>query len=296
MKNKPKNFLTDIFRGIRENIFWRNVVLAVCSLVIFVFLAQILLNLGTRHGQVLEVPDFSGLTFTEARSVAEKADLRLEINDSLYLPAGTGGIVLEQNPAPGAHVKSGRRVFITVNSFRPKTARIPYVTGYSLRQAKNNLEVAGFAIERLIYREDIATNNVLEQRYKGQTVLPQSDIEAPAGSGITLVVGVSGNPAVQVPKVVGFPVQEAKSRLWEQGLNIGKIEQEAGITEVNINEARVYRQRPNAGSRQQLGAKVNLYLTLDETKVAAGQKDADRAARLEAEKAAREAADSAAVE
>lgn len=278
-----------LFEKIKNNMFLRNVILAVCVLIILVFLAQIFLNLVTRHGQVHEVPDFGGMTMEEAEQAARKASLDLEINDSLFLPLRAGGIVLEQNPAPGAKVKSGRRIFLTVNAFSPKIAEIPYVAGYSLRQAKNNLEVAGFEIEKLVYREDIATNNVLEQRFKGRTVLPGSKLEAPTGSGVVLVVGMkAGEASVKTPKVVGFPLQEAKSRLWEQGLNLGQVFYDKGVTEVNVTDARVYKQEPNAGGHHMLGTAINLYLSLDDKTVAAGSKAADNAA-LEAAKQAEQA-------
>lgn len=253
-----------IFQKIKENLFLRNLILAICALVIFVFLVQIVLNLATRHGQTYEVPDFSGLTLSEAREASRKADLELEINDSLYLPARTGGIILEQNPSPGSKVKSGRRVFLTINAFNPRTAIIPYVSGYSLRQAKNNLEVAGFEIDKLIYQDDIATNNVLEQRYKGGTILPHSNVEAPTGSGITLIVGRSeGSVSAKIPNVKGFALKDAKSRLWEQGINIGKITMDKGITEINLHDARVSKQEPAAGTSQPLGSAVNIHLVLE---------------------------------
>lgn len=259
--------------------FLRNVILAICALIIVIFLTQILLSVATRHGQEHRVPDFSGVSLADAKKLAAKSSLKIEINDSLYLPQRTGGIVLEQNPAPGAKVKSGRRIFVTINSYKPKTAIIPYVTGYSLRQAKNNIEVAGFEIERLIYVEDMATNNVLEQKFDGRTVTASSNIEATVGSGIVLVVGANGGVTAKVPKVIGFPLKEAKSRLWELGLNIAGVNKDENVTELNINEARVYRQSPNAGSSLQLGASVELFLTLDPEKVATGAKTSDRVAK-----------------
>ena len=272
---------------LKKHTFIRNLLLAVCFFIIFIALTQLILNLATRHGQSYGVPDFNGLTLDEAKFAAKEADLKLEISDSLYLPARTGGIILEQNPSPGAKVKSGRRVFLTINAFSPKMARIPYVTGYSLRQAKNNLEVAGFEIEKLVYKDDIATNNVLEQQYKGRTVTGGSNIDAPAGSGVTLIVGRGHgeNTTVKVPNVTGFTLKDAKNRLWEAGLNFGKITRDEAVTEINLYQARVAKQSPGVGSSQSLGTAVDLHLTLDEEAVAAGNKAAEQSARQAAEAA-----------
>ncbi len=289
-------FLRKLARKINGDVITRNLVLAACAVIVFVFVVSQLLNLFTRHGQVKVVPDFSGMTVEEALRAGRNASLRIEINDSLYVPAYPGGVILEQNPASGARVKSGRHIFVTFNSFHQKKVEIPYVTGFSLRQAKNNIEMAGLEIKELIYRNDIATNNVLEERYEGKAIRPGSKVEAEIGSGVTLVVGKAEDaPLQQVPKLVGFSVREAKSRLWEAGFNVGKISGDDEINALNEREAKVYQQTPATGSRQPLGTTVRLLITRDEKKLEDGHKASDRDARAaakawaESEEAARDA-------
>lgn len=283
-------FLKKIAHEINGNRILRSLVLAVCGLIVLIFLVNIMLNMFTRHGQVREVPDFSGMTIEEAVRAGSSSRLKIQVNDSLYLPVYEGGVILEQTPSAGARVKSGRRIFVTVNSYNQRKAVIPYVSGYSLRQAKNNLEVAGFQIERLVYRDDIATNNVLDQRYKGQRITAGSKVEAEIGSGITLVVGVDpGAERQAVPRVVGYSLREAKSRLLEAGFNIGKIDRDDDITTVNERDAKVYAQSPAAGSRLSYGSDISMSITLDEIKLAKGLTDAEKAAREAAAAAAKAA-------
>lgn len=283
-------FLKKIAHEINGNRILRSLVLAVCGLIVLIFLVNIMLNMFTRHGQIREVPDFSGMTIEEAVRAGSSSRLKIQVNDSLYLPVYEGGVILEQTPSAGARVKSGRRIFVTVNSYNQRKAVIPYVSGYSLRQAKNNLEVAGFQIERLVYRDDIATNNVLDQRYKGQRITAGSKVEAEIGSGITLVVGVDpGAERQAVPRVVGYSLREAKSRLLEAGFNIGKIDRDDDITTVNERDAKVYAQSPAAGSRLSYGSDISMSITLDEIKLAKGLTDAEKAAREAAAAAAKAA-------
>lgn len=250
---------------LKKHPFLKNLTLAVCLVLIFIALAQVVLSIATRHGQAFDVPDFNGMTMAEAEEAAHPARLTLEIIDSLYLPTRTGGTILEQNPSPGSKVKAGRRIFMTINAFNPRTAQIPYVTGYSLRQAKNNLEIAGFEIERLIYQDNIAVNNVLEERYNNQTITAGTRVMAPVGAGIVLVVGRSAAKSyTRVPNVTGFTLKDAKSRLWEQGLNVGTVTRGEGITEINLHRTRVSRQSLATGTSQALGSTVNLTLTLEE--------------------------------
>ena len=106
------------------------------------------LEITRPNGQKLIVPTMIGHTVAEAETMAAKDELRLEIIDSLYMPKQKPGMILDQSPKPGMGVKSGRRVFFVVNASRPRTDMIPFVTGYSLRQAKNMLETKGFEIEK----------------------------------------------------------------------------------------------------------------------------------------------------
>ena len=277
------DFLINMVRKINANPITRNVVLAVCAIIVFVFIVNLLLSLFTRHGQVHEVPDLSGLSVEEAVQTGKGASLRIEINDSLYVPAYPGGIILEQNPSAGAKVKSGRRVFVTINSFHQKMVEIPYVTGYSLRQAKNNLEMAGLGIDKLIYRSDLATNYVLEERYNGKLISSGSKLEAEVGSGVTLVVGKGTDAEPQsVPRLVGFSAREAKSRLWEAGFNVGKISYEEGVTLLNEKNARVRTQSPGVGTRREYGTSVSFTLSLDEEQIEKGRAEAERAAKAAA--------------
>lgn len=259
------DFLRKLARRINGNVIARNLVLAACGIIVFVCIVNLLLNLFTRHGQVRLVPDLSGMTVEEATRAGRHASLQIEVTDSFYAPNYPGGVILEQTPSVGAQVKSGRRVFVTVNSFHQKMVTIPYVTGFSLRQAKNNIEMAGLEIKELIYQNDIATNYVLEERCNGKVIRPGSKEQIEKGSGVTLIVGMGeGAAEPPVPQLVGFTAQEAKSRLWEAGFNVGKITRKEGVTPLNEHKARVSTQSLTVGSTQPFGTKVNFTLTPDE--------------------------------
>lgn len=270
----------------------RQAVLAACLCVVCVWLVAMALNLFTRHNNYREVPDFVGIGIEQVRTLAARNGLEAVVNDSLYVPIYDGGTVLDQNPAAGKRVKSGRKIYVTTNSYKQKLVEVPYVAGFSLRQAKNSLEVAGLEIDKLVYRDDIATNYVLEQRYGGQTVTRNSGLQVEVGSGITLVVGRDAESGpVSVPRLVGFPLQEAKSRLWELGINVGDVSFDEGINLVNQKEAKVYEQSPAFGSVASLGSSVSLKLSLDEVKVSkAAEASAKRAEELARQRAREEAA------
>ena len=258
-------------------ILW-NLTLIAVVLVSLLVLSYIALAVGTRHGMRRTVPDFTGLGLKDAQYYAEQRGLKLIINDSLYVPAYPGGMVLEQLPKGGVDVKEGRKIYITINSFAQKKLPMPYVAGRSLRQAKNMLESAGFGIEKLEYVEDIATNYVLAQYLGGVEITEQSNIKIEKGTGVVLRVGVSPDQNITtVPRLIGRKLFDAKGRLWEQGLNVGQVTYDEGITLLNEDDARVCRQSVIQSSQLPLGSTVSIHLTLDKQVVEAAAAEAERA-------------------
>ena len=294
MNRRTKNL--SLIERLQQNRLLYNLLLIAGILLIMALAAHLIMQAGTRHGARRIVPDFSGIRLSDAEKLAARHDLELHINDSLFVPAYEGGIVLDQLPEGGVEVKPGRTVYIPINSFRQKMVEVPYVAGRSLRQAKNMLEIAGLEIERLVYRPDMATNYVLAAFIGRDSITAEQRIEAEMGSGLILHVGVEESQnTTAVPQVVGLSLREAKGRIWESGLNVGKILFDEGINLLNQKEARVYLQTPAPETTTTLGAAVEVRLTLDLEVVAREKAAAEKWARecaLEREEAERALADS----
>lgn len=226
------------------------------------------MSLGTRHRARRTVPDFVGLRLNDAEYFASRRDLQIVINDSLHVSAYPGGVVLDQLPKGGVVVKPGRKIYVTINSVRQPMVAVPYVAGRSLRQAKNMLETVGLTIDFLEYTEDLATNYVLAEYVGGVEVSEESDMRVEKGSGVVLRVGVAENDTyTSVPQILGRTLFEAKSRLWESGLNIGEINFDEGVQALERNRAKVYLQSRMPGDDVSYGATVSLRLTNDTEKV-----------------------------
>lgn len=276
MENKSKPQSSSLWQKLKEYKFIYN-----CLIIGLIFLAMALvahfaMHIFTRHNARRTVPQFTGIKLDEAIKLAKENDLEIIVSDSLYVVAYEGGVVLDQLPADGVEVKPGRKVYLTINSFSEKMVPMPYVAGRSLRQAKNMLEIAGLEIAELVYRSDMATNYILEQRYNGNLINKSSKIMAKAGSGVTLYVGVAGGYGIAItPKLAGLTLREAKGRIWESGFNVGEIKFDKGINLLNQKDARVYKQEPAVSRSQQLGTKINIWLSLDANlaKKAAGEAD-----------------------
>lgn len=255
-------------KRVEEDIIFRNIVLAISIVIIVTILLYISLGMFTRHGQRHVVPDFSNLTIEEALAASKKIDLQFEVTDSLFVASKPKGAILEQYPKPGNYVKKGRRIFVTTNAFTPKTVPMPYVAGFSLRQAKNKIVGSGFVIDKIIYREDLATYNVLQQMYKGKEITSHQNIMGEIGSGVTLIVGLNPvDPEPMIPNLIGLTTEEAKNRLWEGGFNIGNIEYDADVEEDNRSIAKIYNQTPGAARHAMFGRSVSFSATSNSEKI-----------------------------
>lgn len=90
---------------------------------------------------------------------------------------------------------------------------------------------------------------------------------------------------------MGYPLREAKSRLWELGLNVGQVSFDEGVDLLHRKDARVYFQSPSAERSAVLGSKVELRLSLEESKINNARSEAERQARTTAEVRIREEED-----
>ena len=288
-RRQDKGGIEGAIERLKESPIAYNLVSIVLILVAIIAACSLLMMILTRHGTHRTVPDFTGIPLSDAERAAHDRGLKIIINDSLYVPAYDGGIVLDQLPVAGVEVKAGRKVYVTINSFRQKTVKVPYVAGRSLRQAKNMLEVVGLGIEKLVYVEDMATNYVLAEFVGDKEVTSSSSVEIEIGSGVTLRVGMEADKGIAiVPKAIGQSLQSAKSRLWEEGLNVGKVTFDKGIDLLNEKNARVYRQSVPHNASASLGAAVDLWLTLDEETVEKNSALSDKVAKELSEQRLRE--------
>ena len=244
---------------------------------VIALVAYIVMGVGTRHGMKRTVPDMLGLRLSDAEYYASRRGLKVVVNDSLFVPAYPGGVVLEQLPRGGVNVKSGRKIYVTINSFHQPQVPLPYVAGRSLRQAKNMLESAGLTIAELVYVDDIATNYVLGEYYNGTEITAQSALRVERGSGVVLRVGVAADDVVAaVPKLIGFTLADARRRIWESGFNVGEISFEGSVGVGDRDKAKVVWQSVPVGGRTEVGSRISLTATLDAARVTAAEKECER--------------------
>ena len=256
-------------KGVLSNWVVRNLLLALGVVVVLIVGAMIFLNRVTQHGKELSVPDFSNLSIAEAEYVASQAGVRVEVTDSVFVKRMKRGAVYRQNPAPGSKVKQGRRIVLTINAVNAKKVTMPDLVGLSLRQAKAELMSRGLVLNRLVYVQDMATNNVLRQLKGNREIEPGTMIDSE--SAIDLVLGLNDlDNKAYVPDVTGLKNMSAVEAMFDHSLNIKDLKFDETVKDYDDSlNAMVYRQVPEPSDSVSvaMGEEVMLYLTVDATKI-----------------------------
>lgn len=251
-------------KGFFGNWIVKNIILAVLFFTILILFNSILLCTITNHNETIEVPDFTSMSLNEARHEAARLKLRTEVVDSIFVRKMEKGAVYSQNPKAGSRVKKGRRILLTINAKNAKKVSMPNLVGYSMRQAKAELSSKGLALGKLIYVNDIATNNVLRQIYRNREIRPGRQIET--GSEIDLEVGLNPDDNLTyVPDVKGLKYLRAVDAVHDNSLNINRVVFDKTVRNYTDSlNASVTRQTPEAsGNPILMGADVTIYLSLD---------------------------------
>lgn len=257
-------------KGILNNWIVRNLLRAVVILVVLLIGALVFLNVVTQHNKEIDVPDFSNMSIAEAELAASQAGVRIEVTDSVFVKRMKKGAVYRQTPRAGSKVKEGRRIILTINAMNSKKVTMPNLIGYSMRQAMAELQSRGLVLGKLIYVDDIATNNVLRQLRNNREIDPGVMIESE--SVIDLVVGLnSGDSETYVPDVIGLKHISALDAVHANSLNISKLRFDKTVKDYDDSlNAVVYKQNPEPSEFSvKMGEDVTLYLTVDTNKVPA---------------------------
>ncbi len=178
-----RNYLT-------SKVFFGQLAIAfgIVFLILFLFLQYI--GFSTNHGEEITVPNLSKLSVEAAEAKLDEADLNYILLDTTdYDPNYPQFSVVKQDPLAGAKVKSGRKVYIKINSDSFSAVRIPDLVEQTLRQAEPTLKALGLEIGKITYKPYIGKDMVIELSQNGKLlrigdkVLKTSKIDLLVGDG-----------------------------------------------------------------------------------------------------------------
>lgn len=118
------------------------------AVIVFLILGTgLAMNIYTHHGESITVPDVKKHSYEASLKVLEDLGFEVVINDTGYVKNLPPGTILDQLPAPGTKVKSGRTIYLTVNATDSPTLIMPdIIDNCSLREAMARLTALGFKL------------------------------------------------------------------------------------------------------------------------------------------------------
>ncbi|MBQ0020290.1 MAG: PASTA domain-containing protein [Bacteroidales bacterium] len=180
-----KEFLGKIF----SPIIWLNLLAMVVVVGLISLLTVWWMNSYTRHGEGVEVPNVKGKLISDAEIELKELDLEGIVIDSSYNKRLAPGLIIDQTPGPGVHVKPGRQIYITINAKSEPTLPIPnIIDNCSMREAEAKLMALGFKVGPCQYIEG-QKDWVFGVKCRGRNVAIGERV--PLSVPITLVVGNS---------------------------------------------------------------------------------------------------------
>lgn len=246
--------------------FLKHIAIAFGVAIFIVFLTFEGLKRYTLHGKYIRVPDVTNISELQAKRMLQQKKLRYKVIDSIYTDEFFRGAIVDQMPASGSKVKKNRQIYLVMNATMAEMVLMPKLQDVSIRQAKSILSASGLQVGDIILVPSEYRNLVIAQHYKNRDIPPGERL--PKGAKINLLVGKGlGNTKVGVPDLVGKTFEEAKITLAAHSLNLGVLVKDEPLKELP-DTGLVWKQRPEPGlSRLREGSSVNLWLTLDSTKL-----------------------------
>lgn len=126
---------------------WGNL-LGMLALIVVLFLGlRYALSIYTHHGESITIPNLKHKQYSDIKRMLEQEGLEVEVIDTGYIKSLPDNCVLEQSPKAGERVKSGRIVYLTINSTQSPQITIPdVIDNSSLREAMAKLQSMGFKL------------------------------------------------------------------------------------------------------------------------------------------------------
>ena len=253
-----------MFTFITKKPLWANIAAAAGLLLLIVLLFLGSLQLITRHGKTMKIPQVTGLSISEARKTLESQGFEVQIQDSTYLDTVPPLQVIKQVPEADNLVKVNRIVYLVVNQAIAPFVAMPNLVSMSFRNAMMVLGRYGIKLKDTAYKHDFAKNSVLDQLYNDQTIKPGTQIQH--GSAISLVLGDgAGGYDFAVPDLFGLTYQEARLAMQADGLIMGAVVPDKDVSDTST--AYIYRQSPEQFddekklNRIRQGQTIDIFLT-----------------------------------
>lgn len=140
---KTKDFFGKIF----SLKLWANLFAMLLVVVLLCWGVKFGIDIYTHHGEKIKIPDVRRMLFADAEHVLNNKGLQIVVSDTGYVKTLPPDCILEQSPEAGKEVKSGRIIYVVINSSRSPMLTVPdIIDNCSYREARAKLIAMGFKV------------------------------------------------------------------------------------------------------------------------------------------------------
>ena len=216
------------------------------------------------------VPDVSGKTVAEARSIIEDQDLQVGDEKEEYSDSVLEGYVIRTNPNAGAQKKENGKIDLVVSK-GPSTFEMRDYTGMSREDAENDLKTNYKLSSKFISIEEVETNEVKPGIVIEQSPTAGQKYDLTSNTKVVLKVSKESN-SIELQNYVGSDYEFAVSNLVQiYGVKEANIERKTTShlpAGVEVLPGQVVSQTPEVSSTVDIN-RTRIVLTVYEPKVTA---------------------------
>lgn len=265
-KSKAKTAGKESFLFLKSPIFLKNFAGMVGMVLGILLLTFWWMTCYTHHGESLLVPNYLDKSVEEAKKLAAEQNLKLVINDSVWMADRPAGSVLEQSPKPLSKVKEKRTIYLTITKFKAEEKLLPTLAGNDnynyyarkLKKLKVNLKIRDKQFSNKLEENTILFLYVDDKKVTLNDL--KKGVKVPQGAMVEAVVTTRGGGRVSIPNLMCKKYNEAEFLVEGSQLTISVIKDG---TVKSLDNAYVWKQTPaySSGATLGVGATINVYLT-----------------------------------
>jgi beta-lactam-binding protein with PASTA domain len=196
--------------------YFRIALTVLAMVLVTLFSAAITLRIAL-HGHEVTIPDFAGMTVSEASTAALQTGVGLNIENRFYSTTVPAGRILSQAPAAGSSVRQGWQVRVT-ESIGPQQVTIPNVVGETVREASLDIRRSQLDLGTLAHIDAQGDPGMV----LAQTPPPNAGVDQPRVN-LLLSSSDSAASAFVMPSFVGMSTGAAYRTANALGLRLALI-------------------------------------------------------------------------
>jgi beta-lactam-binding protein with PASTA domain len=190
---------------------------ALAMIAVMLLSAAITLRIAL-HGHEVTIPDFAGMTVSEASQSALRVGLDLVIENQYYSTTVPAGRILSQAPASGSRVRHGWQVRVT-ESLGPQQVTIPDVAGEPIHQAATDIRRTQLNLGTLAHIDAPGDADMV----LAQTPPPNAGVDQPVVNLLLSSSAATESSAFVMPSFVGMSFPSANRAAIALGLRVAVI-------------------------------------------------------------------------